>query len=276
MNSIEKAPADKIVAVKYIQWIGGPTTLLQLGSFKILIDPILGPKSKVAFRIKKHPITGELNAPVERYTNPAAFDKKNIDILLISHPHPDHIDDKAVELLDKNLLTVTTTVSVAKMVEYGFANTEGLEWQDEIILQKESESLRIVAMKAMHAKEGSLNSELGKVNGYIIEYTNPAELYRIYCTGDTVWFEDIKKYQKIGTINLLIPNLGAVGLGERGLNAEQCMKIVKALNPQQIIPVHHSTFSHYTEPITVFEEQIAKTIYRDRLKVIDLGTIVQL
>ena len=36
---------------KSFQWIGGPTYILQLGSFKILTDPMLCPKSDTAFVI---------------------------------------------------------------------------------------------------------------------------------------------------------------------------------------------------------------------------------
>ena len=52
---------------KSFEWIGGPTYLLQLGSFKILTDPMLGAKSDSAFVIKKHPSTGESNAIINQY-----------------------------------------------------------------------------------------------------------------------------------------------------------------------------------------------------------------
>ncbi|WP_315822830.1 hypothetical protein [Paraflavitalea speifideaquila] len=47
------------------QWIGGPTYVLQLGSFRILTDPMLGPVSDAAFYLKKDPMTGQLNVPVK-------------------------------------------------------------------------------------------------------------------------------------------------------------------------------------------------------------------
>lgn len=261
---------------KEIQWIGGPTIILKLGSFKILIDPMLGPKSKVSFRIKKHPTTGELNAAIERFYDPAEFDHQNIDLMIISHPHPDHIDEKAIQTLDKNIKTITTTTSVETFLNWGFRNTDGLEWGDTVTFQKENESLKITAVTAMHAKEGSLNTELGKVNGYIIEYIDYLKVYRIYCTGDTVFFEDIREFKKYGPIDLLIPNMGAAGNGLRGLNAIQCLKIIETLNPKKVIPVHHTTFSHYTESISVLQNEISKTKYKNRLKIIALGAIVEL
>ncbi|MHC0443122.1 MBL fold metallo-hydrolase [Flavobacterium sp. 3-210] len=260
---------------KSLQWIGGPTYVLSLGSFKILADPMLGPKSKEAFRIKIHPVTGEPNAAIERFEDPAEFDKDNIDLLLISHMHPDHIDPKAVEVLDKNLKTITTTTGVSTFQKWGFSNVVGLEWKDTITLEKGKETLKIIALKSMHAQE-PLNTELGKGNGYIIEYRSGKALFRIYWTGDTVWFDEISSYAQYGKIDLLIPNMGAPGNGKRGLDASQAIKIIAALDPKKIIPVHHTTFAHYSEPIDVLETEILKTKYKNGLKVLTLGEIVKI
>jgi hypothetical protein len=42
-------------AVKTFQWIGGPTYVLHLGSFKVLTDPMLCPKGDSAFIINNTP-----------------------------------------------------------------------------------------------------------------------------------------------------------------------------------------------------------------------------
>lgn len=263
-------------AKKQMQWIGGPTSILQLGSFKILTDPMLGGKSKESFRIKVHPNTGELNAAIERYTDPAEFDNSNFDLLLISHPHPDHIDEKAINTLDKNIQTITTMSSLEQIKTWGFKNSKGLEWNDNLILKKGKETLTINAVQAMHADSEPLNTSLGKVNGYVIEYASGKSIYRIYWSGDTVWFDKINDLKKFGKLDLFIPDMGAVGYGKRGLSAAACLKIIEALDPKRIIPVHHTTFSHYTEPISVLEDLISKTKYKKRLSVIDLGVMTKL
>ncbi|WP_425476384.1 MBL fold metallo-hydrolase [Paraflavitalea speifideaquila] len=125
---------------------------------------------------------------------------------------------------------------------------------------KGEEVLHIVAVRAMHAAE-PLNTELGKVNGYIIEYKKGAEVYRIYWTGDTVWFDEIAQFKQYGDLSLLLPHVGAVGagsaLGRRGLDAAETIRIINALHPALTIPVHHTTFTHYREPISVLQQQAA-------------------
>ena len=244
---------------KTFEWIGGPTYLLQLGSFKILTDPMLGAKSDSAFVIKKHPSTGESNAIIKRFFEPALFDTSNIDLLLVSHLHADHFDKQARGTLSKEIKIISPVTSKAILLQWGFTKISELQWNDTITLKKGNEHLRIIAVKASHAKEEPLNTELGTVNGYFIEYWNGKKMYRIYWTGDTVWFDEMSDYLKFGVINLFIPNMGAVGsdgkIGRRGLNAVECVNIIKLLNPNLIIPVHHTTFSHYVEPIYVLRSK---------------------
>lgn len=265
---------------KSFQWIGGPTYVLQLGSFKILTDPMLCAKSDSAFVIKKDPATGATNAFVKRFSEPAALDTSDIDILLISHLHADHFDKEAKETLNKKLTTVVPAANKETILSWGFRNAKDLKWDDTITFKKDFETIRIIAVKALHARDEHLNAELGHVNGYVIEYNDGKKIFRIYWTGDTVWFDEIKDYKKFGSIDLLIPNMGAVGaggnIGRRGLNAAECIKIAQCLRPALIIPVHHSTFSHYAEPISVLQESAAKTKYKARLKITRENSIINL
>ncbi|NML37247.1 hypothetical protein HHL17_08550 [Chitinophaga sp. G-6-1-13] len=265
---------------KTFQWIGGPTYVLQLGSFKILTDPMFSPKSDSAFMIKKHPSTGAANAYIQRYFAPAAFDTSNIDILLVSHPHADHFDREARTALNKQLGVVAPAANIATIREWGFVHTTGLKWGDTTEFKKGNETLRIIAVEAMHAKDDPLKTELGKGNGYIIEYTVNHKVYRAYWTGDTVWFDDMQQYTRYGKINLFIPDMGAVGsdgsIGRRGLNSQDCLKIIETLHPDVIAPVHHSTFSMYIEPIATLQKTLDTTAYAKRLKIVPAGKVVVL
>jgi N-acyl-phosphatidylethanolamine-hydrolysing phospholipase D len=266
-------------STKTFQWIGGPTYILQLGSFRILADPMLAPAGDSAFILKKDPMTGRLNAPVKRLVSPAPFDTAGIDLLMISHLHADHMDQQARDLLQKSLPVILPPSNVEMIKSWGFMHATGLEWNSDLQFQKGEEVLHIIAVRAMHAAE-PLNTELGKVNGYIIEYKNGDEVYRIYWTGDTIWFDDIKQFKQYGSISLLLPHLGAVGagssLGRRGLNAAETIRMINALHPALTIPVHHTTFSHYREPISVLQQQAARLPRGAQLLIPEEGKITKL
>jgi L-ascorbate metabolism protein UlaG (beta-lactamase superfamily) len=265
--------------IRTFQWIGGPTYVLQLGSFKILADPMLGPKSDSAFVLKKDPLTGNPNTWFKRLTAPAPFDTAGIDLLMISHAHPDHIDKAARDRLQKDLKIILPSSNVEQVKAWGFTHLLGLDWNDTLNFTKREETLRIIAVKAMHAAE-PLNTELGKVNGYIIEYRKGKEGYRIYWTGDTIWFDEIEQIKQYGKLSLLLPHLGAVGagsaLGRRGLDAAEAVRIINTLDPARTIPIHHTTFSHYREPISVLREQAAKKAKSSRITFPAAGTVYKL
>jgi N-acyl-phosphatidylethanolamine-hydrolysing phospholipase D len=262
------------------EWIGGPTYVLHLGSFTILTDPMFSAKGDSAFLIPKHPTTGAVNAPIKRLFAPATFDYSHLDLLLISHPHADHVDKEARAALDKGVQVVGPAVNTELITGWGFTNFAGLNWGDQKMLKKGDEMLSINAVEARHAAEEPLRTQLGKGNGYVITYQKGGKVYRIYWTGDTVWFDEIAGVARFGHINLLVPDMGAVGsdgpIGRRGLNSGDCLKIVDALHPDKIIPVHHSTFSMYVEPISVLQQTVDSSAYRGRLMVPEVGVIVNM
>jgi L-ascorbate metabolism protein UlaG (beta-lactamase superfamily) len=62
--------------------------------------------------------------------------------------------------------------------------------------------------------------------------------------------------------------VGAERTGGRPVSADakEAMQIVYRMQPNAIAAVHHSTFSHYTEPITPLVEKLSLTIYEKRLR----------
>jgi L-ascorbate metabolism protein UlaG (beta-lactamase superfamily) len=46
--------------------------------------------------------------------------------------------------------------------------------------------------------------------------------------------------------------------------------------PQRVVPVHHHTFSHYTEPVTALVERPAGTRFSETLRVAEEGEVVVL
>jgi L-ascorbate metabolism protein UlaG (beta-lactamase superfamily) len=265
---------------KTLQWIGGPTMVLHLGSFKILTDPMLSPKGDSAFIIAVHPTTGEKNAAIKRIIAPADFDRTGIDVLLISHPHADHVDKEAREQLSKALQVIGPAINKEQITGWGFTNFTGLNWADTTVMTKGNETLTIIAAEAHHAAYDPLKTQLGKGNGYIIEYRHGNELYRIYWTGDTVWFDGMTTLTRYGKIDLLVPDMGSVGsdgsIGRRGLNATDCLHIARVIDARNIIPVHHSTFSMYVEPISVLKDVLDQTPFKNRLDILKTGETAKL
>jgi|WetSurMetagenome_2_1015567.scaffolds.fasta_scaffold155294_2 N-acyl-phosphatidylethanolamine-hydrolysing phospholipase D len=256
-------------------WIGGPTYLLEVGEFKVLADPMLS-KGPQAFIMHDHPNTGEETAIISRLAPLPSIPLKGMDLVLISHLHSDHFDSEAASILDKHPGIVSASDHKRGIEEKGFSNGIALDWWQSITYAKGNEQLTLTALPAYHSHDPRMNIELGVVNGYLIEFHSGGYHYKIYWTGDTVWFDEMVSIrQRVGDIDLLIPHLGAVGkdgpFGMMTLNADEAERVIDLFNPQAVIPIHHHTFSHYVEPIGILQAKLRGTAYSQRLHILTEG-----
>jgi L-ascorbate metabolism protein UlaG (beta-lactamase superfamily) len=272
---------SKSVSRLGLQWIGGPTTLLNLGAFRFLTDPMLSQQGDSAFILPKHPSTGQVNALIRRITAIPAFRLSPLDAVLISHDHTDHFDREAKKQLDKGTLLIVLPNTQKKVQKEGFRNVVVLDWNESYEVKKASETVRITAVKAFRAHDSTLNAALGKGNGYIMQYTNNLQTYTIYWTGDSIWQEDLKEVKtKFPPIDLLLPYVGAVGQngtpGFRTMDAQEALQLVEFIRPTQVIPIHHTTFGHYVEPMGAFEKLSREKGYSAIIRILAEGESVDL
>jgi L-ascorbate metabolism protein UlaG (beta-lactamase superfamily) len=261
------------------QWIGGPTFLAELGSFRILTDPMLA-EGEAAFIMNGHPSTGADNVPIARLAPLPTFGLSGLECVIISHLHSDHFDQVAASRLPKESPLIAPLECVASLKAQQFQNVFGLRWGDEKVLRKNGEQLRIVSVPARHSHDDRTNRDLGVVNGYILQHSSNGQFFTIYWTGDTVWFDELARIKhRYPRIDLLVPHLGAVGEdGPWGLmtfNSLEAIRLVELFKPEAVIPIHHHTFSHYVEPVSVFQEQINASAYQSRLIVLKEGQSIQ-
>ncbi|MGK3961672.1 MBL fold metallo-hydrolase [Sorangium sp. So ce118] len=242
-----------------LQWRGGPTAILERDGLRLLTDPVLGPRGPAAFVLPRHPSTGVENAPVARYTDPPAEPLGRLDLILLSHNHADHFDAVAKETLPKDVPFVLPPDAVDAARAAGFTRLTPLDWDAETVIPTRSGRLRIVAVPANHSHDAALDATLGKGNGYVLRWEGAAP-YSVYWTGDAVFTEPMRAVAaRFAPIDLWLPHLGAVGVdGARGLrtmDAEEAVAAAALLRARHVIPIHHTTFAHYREPVTAFVQR---------------------
>lgn len=101
-------------------WFGHSSYFLQVDGKKILVDPVFYAAAPVSF----------INKPFKGTDIFRPEDMPNIDLLIITHDHWDHLDYKAVKELHKKVSKVVCPLGVGAHFEYWGYHKEQLIEQD--------------------------------------------------------------------------------------------------------------------------------------------------
>ena len=123
----------------HVGWIGHSTILMSFAGFFILTDPNFSNRIKIARRVAGLPIEPE--------------EIKELDLILISHAHYDHLDLSSLKRLPKQALLVVPQGCQALIDGLGFSKVIEMKWNDVFQFQ----GLMIEAIRPSHWGSGALS-----------------------------------------------------------------------------------------------------------------------
>lgn len=224
-------------------WMGHSSYYIQLDGKKILVDPVFsGNASPVSFTTKAF-------AGSDIYS---AADIPELDYLIITHDHWDHLDFETVKELKPKVKHVITGLGTGEHLEgWGYDKnilTE-LDWGESADLQK---GFKIYCEAARHFSGRGLRRDKAIWASFVLE--SPSQ--RIYIGGDSGYDDHFKKIGlKYGIFDLAILENGQYNRDWRYIHflPGENIQAMKDLNAKRMIPVHNSKFalaSHpWTEPL---------------------------
>ncbi len=245
--------------------ISTATVLLEIGSLRLLTDPVFDSAGgQYFFGYGTNSI--KLTEPAMRPENLG-----KIDAILLSHDHHEDNLDRAGRALLPSAKQVITTSAGAKRLG---GNAIGLKTWQSTTLEAEDIKIKITAVPAHH---GTLGSHLivGETTGFILEWTGQQH-GALYISGDTVWFNglsEIARRFKIGTAILHIggaqfPIMGPIRFT---LNAKEALKVVHALNPRTVIPIHYEGWKHFKETGAAAREVFEASDVNEKIRWLPMG-----
>jgi len=225
-----------------VTWIGHSTLLFSHGGINLLTDPVF---SK---RASPFQFTGP------KRVVPAAYgpdELPNIDLILISHAHYDHLDIPGLTALARLQpgIRVVVPLGLAEMVrDAGFETVTEIDWWQE----DESDGVKVTATPVRHwASRTPFDRNRTLWAGFMVRF---ADGFQFYFAGDTGYGEDFTETRE----RLGAPDFAAIPIGayeprdfmrESHCTPEEAVQIFRDLQAGQAVAVHWGTFKLTLEPL---------------------------
>ena len=260
-STIKKVPDSSLTVIKtdlkslprdkdWLVWFGHSSYIINLSQKIFLIDPILYSGSPVSFVNKMFKGT-DVYKPL---------DMPDVDFLIISHDHWDHLDYEAVKELMPRVGKVIIPLGVGEHFEYwGYTKDKLIEldwWENEELVKSESflesGSFRVTATPARHFSGRDFHRNRTLWASYLVE----APKRKIWIGGDTGYGPHFAKIgEKFNDIDLAILENGQYNTDWKDIHTmpEYLAKIMNELGANRYMTVHHSRFClskhSYTAPL---------------------------
>jgi L-ascorbate metabolism protein UlaG (beta-lactamase superfamily) len=256
-----------------ITHIGGPTTLIEVGDWRILTDPTFDPPGR-RYNFGWGTGSRKVSGPAI-----AESDLPPIDAVLLTHEHhADNLDDAGRALLP-SASVVVTTLAGAKRLE---RNAQGLDFWDTAWLDHSwRPSIEITATPCRHGPPGS-RPIVGNVIGFALRWDGQ-EHGAVWISGDTVLYDGVLQVAERISVGTALLHLGGVRFPVSGpvrytMNAQNAVDLCRVIGPRTVRPVHYEGWTHFQQGRDAIEGVLATAPpdIRNTFHFLPIGTAVEI
>lgn len=263
-NAVRKAKEAGITESFDVWWLGQSGFLIQWNRKCLLLDPYLSDSltKKYTGTAKPHIRLSEL------VVEPQLLDF--IDIVTSSHNHTDHLDTETlIPILNLNpgvkfIIPEANRSFVVDRVKCDTAFPIGLNEGEKVAVND-------ITFHGLPAAHNTIErDEMGRTKfmGYVVQFGK----FRIYHSGDTLWYDDIVERLKPFAVDIAFlpingndPSRGVAG----NLNGEEAARLGREIGAKLVVPHHYDLFKFNTADPADFASEAKK--YRQPFKVLKLG-----
>lgn len=225
-----------------VTWFGHSSVLIEIDGRRVLVDPIWGD------RVSPFSFVG-----VKRwYDAPLAIeDLPELDLVLISHDHYDHLDRSTIEALARRDTRFVVPLGVGAHLAYWGVPEERiveLDWWEHTTLP----GLDVVCTPGRHASgRAMLDNNKTLWSGFVLGTSK----HKVYYSGDTGLFSGIEEIgRRLGPFDLTLIEIGAYNPAwpDWHIGPEQAVAAHQLVGGEVLLPVHWGLFNlamhGWTEP----------------------------
>ena len=238
-TSLKDIPRSEEVCV----WLGHSSVYIQTGGLRFLFDPVLTNKLPVWWFMR--PFKG-----ADAYTTD---DIPDVDYLVITHDHWDHLDWKTVTALRERVGQVVCSLGIGEHFEYwGYdpKKIHDLDWGDSIAvanykLYTLNSQLTIRCLPTRHFS-GRMGQHKTLWASYLIDGPR-----RIFVSGDGGYDERFKQIgEQYPDIDLAVMENGQYNEQFHTVHTrpEELLMEIDALAPKMVLPYHNAKYALAKHP----------------------------
>jgi len=215
-----------------VTWLGHSSLMINIDGYRILTDPVFE-KSVSFFGPSRY--NGDV--PVD------TTDLPDIDVVIISHNHYDHLNKSSIEILKaKTRIFIVPLAVGAELEDAGVPRDKiiELDWWEEY---KVAEQLMIVATPAQHfSGRGLTDRDETLWASWVVK----APHHKIYYSGDSGYFDGFKQIgEKYGPFDMTFLETGAYNEKWHHIHMfpEETVQAHLDLGGKVLHPIHWATFN---------------------------------
>ena len=218
-----------------VTWLGHSTTLIEMAGFRILTDPVWGPRaspSRLVGPKRFQPVPVPLRALM------------NVDLVVISHDHYDHLDYPTIRRLAKAAMPIVTSLGVGAHLErWGVAPERifELDWWESYRLPRTD--LSVTAAPSQHFSGRGLKDRNATLWSSMAIRCGKQAVFFSGDTGLTTEYDRIG--ERLGPFDLVMIEVGAFhpSWGDIHLGPENALEAHRLLGSGVFLPIHWGTFN---------------------------------
>ncbi len=233
-----------------ITHVGGPTTLIEVGGWRLLTDPTFDPPGRR--------YSFGLGTGSRKVTGPAvpAAALGRIDAVLLTHDqHADNLDDAGRAFLPSAGAVLTTVAGAARLG----GGARGLAPWDRTVLEgPDRPPLAVTATPCRHGPPLS-RPIVGEVTGFAVR---AGEGPVLWVSGDTVLHGGVREVASRFDVDVALVHLGAVRFPvtrslKYTMSAADAVALCRQLRPRAVVPVHYEGWTHFRQDRAAAEADFA-------------------
>ena len=250
-----------------LAWLGHATVLINFFGVRILTDPALYSRIGVDLGL------GTLG-PMRLVQCALTPDElPEIDLVLVSHAHFDHLDTASLGSLRGRPVAVMAPAISDLLPQRRYSSVRELRWGEAATLATVRGDVLIRAIEVKHWGARIRRDTWRGYTGWIVE----REGRRLLIGGDTAVTPAFESHRMHGPFDAAVMPIGAYDPWiYNHCTPEQAVMMADAARARLIVPVHHQSFrlssEPFMEPIERIQEALAKE--HDRLAIRQIGETV--